>query len=372
MVNDNGDVVYSSPSNIELPDLKTYFDYVNSINQFSIIYYNLTKRCNFHCSYCYSIHNNSTVSLKNNFVFLEKINLLHAKSLVLIGGEPFCHPNFHDILESIIDSNNFKEICVVTNGSLINKSKIELYQNKRVAIQISIDGINEISNSPTRGYNHFQIVFDNIMTLVNNGVNVSVMKVITRDNIDQSMEFYDFYRKLGIDVGFFMVKQVHKNQKPTISQLKNLLDYVYLYEGKDLNRVFRIVNFADNMMFDNTGFPIMHCGAGINALSILPNGNVYPCVKQERDTPITNLLKETAIHDIEINRNRIIKNDLVNKKSSCLYCDLQYSCGGGCRAEEVGGKVCSYNCDYFHFAKKYYFSKLLEKFDGITEAKGNG
>lgn len=373
VINDNEDIVFLSNSEISLPNLHMYYDYARKIDHLSVVYYNLTKRCNFNCTYCYSIHDNLTVSMEDNQVILRKLKELNTRAITLIGGEPFCHPDFHNILESCIECNLFDEIRVVTNGSLIDDSKMHLYCNNRVVFQVSIDGIDEYTNSKTRGKNHFKIVYDNIMKLVQNNVKVVVMKVLTRDNIADSKEFYSFYKKRNINVGFFMVKQVADSCKPDMHQLKELLDFVYSAENRDLIRTFQIVNFADNMMFHNVGFPIMHCGAGINSLSIMPNGDVYPCVKKEKNGKcITNLLTDTAIEDIRANRKIIIDNDLVDKKDICSECDIAYYCGGGCRAEESEcKKICLCNCDYFHFAKKYFLEKTLEKYSDIITNYNN-
>ncbi|WP_243344133.1 radical SAM protein [Anaerococcus sp. AGMB09787] len=364
VINQNGNVVFSSESEILLSNINRYYEYASSIDSLSVVYYNLTKRCDFNCTYCYSIHDNSTVSMEDNYVILRKLKELNAKNITLIGGEPFYNANFHSILESCIECDFFDKIYVVTNGSLIDDSKMHLYCNNRVVFQISIDGIDEYTNSKTRGKNHFEVVYNNIKKLVKNGANVVVMKVLTRDNIEDSKEFYSFYKKQNINVVFFMVKQVVDSCKPNIHQLKELLDFVYNTENGDLIKTFQIVNFADNMMFHSLGFPIMHCGAGINALSIMPNGDVYPCVKKEKDgNCITNLLSDTAISEIKSNRQRIIANDMVDKKDICSECDIAYYCGGGCRAEESECKqICLYNCDYFHFAKEYFIEKVLKKY----------
>lgn len=163
-----------------------------------------------------------------------------------------------------------------------------------------------------------------------------------------------------------MVKQVDEESKPTNDQIVNLLDYLYSKFG-EVNRVFDIVKFADNMIFDHTGFPIAHCGAGINALSINPNGDVYPCVKiNDPKKQITNILKDDAIREINESRRSIINNDFIFNKKQCEDCKIKYYCGGGCRAEEKEGQICEYNFQYFNLAVSYYLQKLVE---GVNHAK---
>ena len=156
-----------------------------------------------------------------------------------------------------------------------------------------------------------------------------------------------------------MVKQVDELMKPSIKQIRELLEYIYTKE-KEIHKVFDIVKFADNMMFDNTGFPIMHCGAGINAISILPNGDVFPCVKCEKiEYKICNIFNDGAISEIYNNARQILKNELVEYKDSCRECEIKYLCGGGCRAEEINGHICEYNCNYFKLAKDIFMEKII-------------
>ena len=94
--------------------------------------------------------------------------------------------------------------------------------------------------------------------------------------------------------------------KPTIDQLRQLLDFLQSHYNIDVTEAFEIVKFADNMMFGNEGFPVTHCGAGITSLSIHPDGNVYPCVKRYGETDlITNIFNTEAVYDILIHRNYI-------------------------------------------------------------------
>ncbi len=358
---DYGNCIASSEPKIVLKDVDSYLNYARRIDYLSVVYFNITKRCNYNCSYCYSVHENSTMSLEDAKLFLDKLDKLNMRSIAFIGGEPFCHPEFHELLKLCLARENMDDISIITNGSLINKEYIDLYKDPRVTMQVSIDGINESTNAPTRGKGHFEPVFENVKYLSENGARVLVKKVITRDNIEDSVEYYDFYKKNGIDAGFFMIKKVEDSAKPTTAQLRKLLDAVYVRESGDIYRTFEIVNFADNLLFENRGFPVMHCGAGINALSVLPNGDVFPCVKKEfEEFKITNLHDDNALAAIRANRQRILSEDLVINKSECEKCPDKFDCGGGCRAEEKEGNICKYNCDYFRFAKEYYFEKVLE------------
>lgn len=360
-----GTVVEKSNSYIQIRDVDEYMSFVNNINYISNVYYNITKICNLRCSYCYSNNGSSFVSIEENRTILDKLQKLNTRSITLIGGEPLCHPYINEVLAEIL-SRDFEEICIVTNGTRVQLIDVNYLKDPRVYLQISLDGYNEETNAPTRGKNTFEKVINNIDYLIKNNVTLRVMKVVTRSNIETSIDFFEYFYKKGIIPGFFMVKQVDDGKKPTIHQIEQLIMKLFEYVNKP-ESIFEIFKFADNLMFDSTGFPIAHCGAGIITLSINPDGNVYPCVKRSEEIDlITNLLHENSIQEIEANRKRIIEKELVFSKKECLECDICYFCGGGCRAEEHNGQICEYNCEYFKMAVDIYYKlKLMETTQSI-------
>lgn len=339
-----------------------YLSYIQQINYFDTIYYNITKKCNMHCSYCYSHNEDVNINKEQNDIILRKLLQLNCHSIALIGGEPMCNSNFWEILESIKSIPNISEITIVTNGTLIGKQNISLLKDPRICLQISLDDINEEDNAKTRGYGQLTKVFDILPDLIQAKVNIRMMKVLTRESIKTSERFYRFFHQQGIPVGFFIVKKVTDDIKPTVDQLRRLLDFLKNQYNIDVTEAFEIVKFADNMMFGNEGFPITHCGAGITSLSIHPDGNVYPCVKRYRETDlITNIFNEAAVYDILNHRKELIKKDLVDNNKHCQKCDLKYFCGGGCRAEATNNLPCKYNCSYYKFALEYYGEKVYNQ-----------
>lgn len=225
-----------------------------------------------------------------------------------------------------------------------------------------MDDYREKENAKTRGKGQVEKVLNILPILKENSINVRIMKVLTRENIESAKDFYCFFKNMEISIGFFIVKKVDEALKPTVEQIKKLMDYFCDEEKKDILEVFNLIKFADNMMFGNEGFPITHCGAGITSLSIHPDGNVYPCVKRYSNNEyITNFFQEECIEEIKNNRKRIVEQELVDEKEKCSNCSIKYFCGGGCRAEEEMGKVCEYNCGYFNFALEYYAKRMFKK-----------
>ena len=44
VINQNDDIVFSSGSEILLPNIQRYYEYASAIDSLSVVYYNLTKR----------------------------------------------------------------------------------------------------------------------------------------------------------------------------------------------------------------------------------------------------------------------------------------------------------------------------------------
>lgn len=204
---DTGHEIYTSSSKLHLNDINSYMKYALDINSLSNVYYNITRRCNLNCIYCYSEHNKEYISLEDNDVVLKNLKQLNTRAVTLIGGEPFCHPNFYELLESVEKQDFVKEICIVTNGTLINEEHLELFMDPRLFLQISLDGIDEDTNAPTRGKGVYAKVIKNIELLQNNNIQFKVMKVITRQNIDDSIKYFDFYSKMGISTVFLWLNK---------------------------------------------------------------------------------------------------------------------------------------------------------------------
>lgn len=356
-----GKLLKESTNVLDINSIDEYMEYVLSIDELSNVYYNITKRCNLKCVYCYSEHSKEYVSIEDNEIILDKLEKLNARSITLIGGEPFCHPAFYELLQRIKEKKFLREICIITNGTLIEKDRLSIFKDPRIYLQISLDGVDEETNAPTRGANVFNRVMKNIEYLQQENIAFKLMKVVTRENINTSCSYYDFYKAQDIETGFFMVKQVADDLKPTMKQIRELLEDIYK-RVKEVERVFDIVKFADNIMLDKSGFPIAHCGAGINAISINPNGDVYPCVKiNENEKRITNLLYKDAVDSFRKSRDSILKGQLVFNKMECFNCKIRYFCGGGCRAEEKNDNICQYNCSYFKLAIDFFCEKKCEE-----------
>ncbi len=94
----------------------------------------LNSQCNLNCSYCfakdYIKNGNENFSLTNfekviNFIKTEK-----NERIGLVGGEPFLHPNFDEMLNILERDKDINNVIIFTNGTFIKKYINKLNHNK--------------------------------------------------------------------------------------------------------------------------------------------------------------------------------------------------------------------------------------------------
>ena len=238
---------------------------------------------------------------------------------------------------------------------VINRLNIDFLNKNKIRLQISLDSIDEEIGKKTRpNLNHKQLI-DTILELHSLGIKVNVMGTLTKDNIYHAPNMYIFFSSRGIGVGFFQFKNnggLKRNLKP------NLWDLLWLFES--INNIsgshfeaFEIIKVVDQMMMFDQGYPIMHCGAGLNSISISPEGEIFPCVKLSN---IKN--KITNINDW--NFKKATPMSLVDEIKKCKTCKIKYFCGGGCRAEYQNGQPVHENCMIYEGLILYFFVKVFD------------
>lgn len=105
------------------------------------ICFNITRRCNLHCEYCYvsdfinKVNNNLNLDLS-----LDKIKSIieqsSVKTVFLTGGEPFMHPEIREIISYF--TNLDIKINIATNALLITEDMCHFLNNKNISLLISL------------------------------------------------------------------------------------------------------------------------------------------------------------------------------------------------------------------------------------------
>lgn len=173
-----------------------------------LVHFQLTKNCNLRCWFCgqwgkkgfFSDSVGEAMELndwKNVINQLEDYaNETGIKPEVMLwGGEPLMYPYFEDIVREL-RVKGFA-IGIVTNGVLIeNFSKILKDEFKH--IYVSVDGVREVHDK-IRGEGVFDTVSKNLKMLKGTKAKITIMSVISNDNINNLEETVEELLKLNCD-----------------------------------------------------------------------------------------------------------------------------------------------------------------------------
>lgn len=306
--------------------------------------WHLTERCNHTCRHCYQ-DGNPTPELELNDLFriVEKMEDAVRKwgtqgTLSLTGGEPFLRRNdLHALMDRIDTSDVLAYYDILTNGSLINEAEAQLLTThpKLRRVQVSLEGATELTNDAIRGSGSFESTLNAIRLLRKAEIDISVMTTISRLNYQEIPDIIElaskekvatlaFERLIPEGVGGNLTDQVL-----SAKELHSLYTQIYLLATN--NPPVRILLyrplFAVVAPDDNTVGAI--CSAGNNALTIMPDGTVYPC--RRLPIPIGNVLTDGFFkiwYDSEVLWK--LRNPQ-NLSGRCNNCTFLTQCRG-CRA----------------------------------------
>ena len=306
--------------------------------------WHITERCNKHCIHCYqSSHPSTELPLADLKLILDRLDEALVKwniqgSISFTGGEPFIRQSELFALMTCVDQlQSFNFYDILTNGSLITDEIACLLkrQHKLGRIQVSLEGSTAIINDTIRGEGSYQETLSAIRTMKKHGLTVSVMTTLSRINYRNIPELIDLVAGEGVDY-LSMERLVPegrgeqlRDQLLSAAEIKEL--YENIYKRANSNNSIRILMYRPLFTLlapDNPDIGAL-CSIGNNALTIMPDGTVYPC----RRLPISigNILTD-GIFPIWYDSDVLwqIRNPK-NIKGKCSECEFLVNCRG-CRA----------------------------------------
>ncbi|SFR97249.1 radical SAM protein [Anaeromicropila populeti] len=321
----------------------------------SKVYFEITRRCNLKCVYCYNnSRNDFKVELDKERIF-ELIDHFYDTGtfeIRLTGGEPTLHPDLFELLAYLKKKDFF--VSLATNG-VWNENLIRKISETDIKIIIvSLDGP-EAYHDSMRGKGTFSVVTNTIRELQRiNKFALKINTVLCKENKD----YIEAIVKLADDLG---VKGVNFAPLRCSGRAANETNYGTPLTQSDMYEVVKkitelrkqckvmIQTYYDILEEDNsTGtFPSSllnntSCAAGIEVAAINPFGEVYGCVvspaNSEEDTAEKRLFTagNLAVEDfshiwLDSLRWKIYRDLTFNKSKKCLECTF-YSkkCFGNC------------------------------------------
>lgn len=170
---------------------------------------NLTDSCNLACKYCF-------VQQKPHFMTLDiakkavdwvidnmKYRTEEKADITFFGGEPMLM--YNDIIIPIVDYIENKylnkiNLSITTNGTLLNKEKIDFLYNHNIYPLLSIDGDKETQNfnRPQRnGEGSFDLIENNIDYLLKKFPMITFRSTLYQPTVKNTYNNYKYAEKKG-------------------------------------------------------------------------------------------------------------------------------------------------------------------------------
>lgn len=313
--------------------------------------WHITEKCNLSCLHCYR----EEKFLKNELSFFEIKKIFnHFLKLIkewqlkrddvrvsFVGGEPFLRKDFFEILELAKQNHSKLRFGILTNGTLIDKNVIKkLKEIEPDYIQISLEGGEKIHDQ-IRGKGTFKKAIEATKLLKKANIapfNINFSMTLTKLNLKEIPKvikiakiqnvFLAIRRQVPIGFG-------KKLKKFFLSPLevKKTWESIFFMEKKFKIKIS--LGCEDGILVQEfPNYSPRECTSGYLSLTILPNGDVYPC----RRLPIfVGNLREKTLKEIYYDSQVLKKLRNLNTINNVCHCCPYFEiCHGGARCVAFG------------------------------------
>ena len=246
----------------------------------------LTKRCNFHCYYCYREASPTADGVHIPYEkLMEIVRTLGERGLKLVeitGGEPMMHPDFEKIVVGCL--NELTLVSVLTNGYFVDEHLVEIllpYKDK-VVFSISFDSWRDDDLNYRSGVNAAaQRIKNAIRLLAGEGFLVRAAMAVDERNWGDLEQTLLVARDLGARK-FAYTPIMPLGRAPKEMAFWNNISQKEAYD-KEVYLIERYKDFLDLTSENNTKriYDPGGCGAGHTNFVLAPDGNVRLCASYD-------------------------------------------------------------------------------------------
>lgn len=328
--------------NNHIRENKRIFKNINCNDLDCGLFLNVANSCNLCCAYCFASQGTynkarglmSFDTAKNaiDFVF-NKFNENKTITIVFFGGEPLLGFDLIQKCTAYIENNyrcRKRILRIVTNGTLLDKQKVDFISSHNIELVISIDGGKDVQdlNRPfaDKKISSFDVIASNLNYVLKK--NDYVVARSTYSKFDYPLaKIYKDLLKMGFDevdvVPNILDKDENKKIKLLIDNMDKLLMFILGYCEKNqdfpfgvyLSRIFNVLKGDMEHRID--------CGFGKNLFCVDYTGNIYPC---HRFTSIEKFVLGN-VNDKKIDK---IEMPIKPDKRLCENCWNKFACQHNC------------------------------------------
>ena len=321
----------------------------------------ITSDCNLRCRYCshFGSASDSGRDLLTNewLTFFKELNACAVMDVTLSGGEPFCRPDFKELIEGIVA--NRMRYNLLSNGTLITDHMAGFLAStgRCNGVQVSIDGPDPDGHDAFRGEGNFQKAVAGIQNLQAHDVSVDVRVTIHRQNVYRLADIARFLLEdLGLD-GFstnsasymglcrYDSDQIQLSTEERAFAMETLHRLKQEYDGRISASAGPLAEYEHWTEMEQarrgSGEPVSGggyltgCGCVMSSMAVRADGVMIPCSQLSHlDLGRINKddLKDVWQHHPILARLRERSHVPLSEFEFCNGCDYVNHCTGNCPA----------------------------------------
>lgn len=319
---------------------------------------NIAHDCNLACRYCFASqgdYGGVKRELMSFDVAKRAVDFLISMSgprqhleIDFFGGEPLM--NWEVVKQTIeyaekvgAEHNKIFKMTMTTNGVLLTQEKIDYLNEHKLSMVLSIDGREEVHNHmrpSAGGTDTYKTVAKNLVNAVKqrHGLEYYARGTYTHNNLDFTKDVIAMsdlgFEHLSMEpvVGKEGDYVLREEDLPALMKEYEKLADLYLERQKEgWGEKFNFFHFRmDLYRGPCMAKRLRGCGAGHEYMTIVPNGDIYPCHQfVGRDGYVLGNVYE-GLKNFDIPRE--FRNTHVFTKPTCAACWAKFFCSGGCHA----------------------------------------
>ena len=298
----------------------------------------ITYACNLQCVHCLSssgTRDPRELSNDQAKAVLDELRDLQVFYINIGGGEPMIRKDFFEILEHA-EANDIG-VKFSTNGTYITAENARrLAAMNYLDIQISLDGVDAVTNDAVRGKGSYAtaIAAMNHLREANFG-QFKISVVVTRHNVDQLDAFKALADSYGAQLRITRLRPSGRGADtwdelhPTQQQQRQIYDWLMKHGENVLtgDSFFHLNAFGESLPGLNL------CGAGRVVCLIDPIGDVYACPFVIHDQfKAGSLLGDGGFTKVWKESDLFLSLREPESEGACSACGSYDACQGGCMA----------------------------------------
>lgn len=298
----------------------------------------LTYACNLQCVHCLSSsgqRDERELSTEEAKKILDDLRDLQVFYINIGGGEPMVRRDFFELLEYSVA--NGIGVKFSTNGAFIDEEKARrLAAMDYLDIQISLDGVDAVTNDAIRGEGSYDMAIRAMENLkAANFGQFKISVVVTRHNVSQLDQFKALADHYGAQLRITRLRPAGRGADtwhelhPTNAQQREIYNWL-LKHGENVltgDSFFHLNALGESLPGLNM------CGAGRVVCLIDPIGDVYACPFVIHDEfKAGNVRDEGGFAKVWKQSDLFLSLREPQSAGACASCGAFDACQGGCMA----------------------------------------